>query len=177
MLKSLFAVTALLAATVGTAHAGSVTVYNQSYGQNYGQNYDQTCREFTSTVIVGNHLQQGVGTACQQGDGSWAIVAGPGVGTSFIDNGIPVAYPANNYVVNAYPQPVYYPQPVRVRYIFTDNRVYRPAPVIITRGGPGWGYYGRPIASRHFGHEYGYGRPSRDWDNGPRRDRDDHHRH
>jgi hypothetical protein len=130
-----------------TAHAGSVTIYN-------GGGYNQpTCREFTSTINVGNMLQQGVGTACLQGDGSWQIVSGPGVGSSFFDNGIPVAYPANNYVINTYPQPVYYQQPVRVRYIFAGPRnFYRPAPVIVTRG-PGWG-----------GPPYGYGRPYHGWD-------------
>ena len=175
MSKFLYTTAAALFAACGLAaapaHAGMVTVYDNSA---------PTCREFTSTITVGNTLQQGVGTACQQGDGSWQIVSGPGVGTSFYDNGIPVAYPANNYVASNtgyyndvyYGRPVYYQQPVRVRYIFAGARYYNPPPVIVTQiGGP------RYYPPRHYGHEYGWGNPHRDWDNGPRRDRDGDRRH
>jgi surface antigen len=31
------------------------------------------CREFQQTIIVGGKSQQAVGTACQNGDGTWAI--------------------------------------------------------------------------------------------------------
>ncbi len=31
------------------------------------------CREFTQTIMVGGRSQQGVGTACQNPDGSWQI--------------------------------------------------------------------------------------------------------
>jgi surface antigen len=34
----------------------------------------QVCREFTQTIMVGGRQEQGVGTACRQGDGSWRIV-------------------------------------------------------------------------------------------------------
>ncbi len=35
----------------------------------------QYCREFTQTIVVGGQQQQGYGTACRQGDGSWQIVS------------------------------------------------------------------------------------------------------
>lgn len=34
----------------------------------------QYCREFQTTIVVGGRTQQGVGTACQQRDGSWRVV-------------------------------------------------------------------------------------------------------
>jgi surface antigen len=33
----------------------------------------QYCREFTHTVTVRGHTQEGIGTACRQPDGSWQI--------------------------------------------------------------------------------------------------------
>lgn len=33
------------------------------------------CREYQQTITVGGRTQQGVGTACQQTDGSWRIVS------------------------------------------------------------------------------------------------------
>ncbi len=34
---------------------------------------NRACREFTQTIMIGGKAQQGVGTACQNPDGSWAI--------------------------------------------------------------------------------------------------------
>lgn len=34
---------------------------------------NRMCREFTQTIMIGGRSQQGVGTACQNPDGSWAI--------------------------------------------------------------------------------------------------------
>ena len=34
------------------------------------------CREYQQTITVGGRTQQGVGTACQNQDGSWSIVNG-----------------------------------------------------------------------------------------------------
>lgn len=31
------------------------------------------CREFTQTIVIGGKSQQAVGTACQNGDGTWQI--------------------------------------------------------------------------------------------------------
>lgn len=36
-------------------------------------NDGRVCREFHNTIIVGGKAQEGVGQACQQSDGSWAI--------------------------------------------------------------------------------------------------------
>ena len=36
-------------------------------------NDGRVCREFHQTIVVGGRSQQGVGQACQQSDGSWAI--------------------------------------------------------------------------------------------------------
>lgn len=34
---------------------------------------NRSCREFTQTIMIGGRSQQGVGTACQNPDGSWQI--------------------------------------------------------------------------------------------------------
>lgn len=34
---------------------------------------NRSCREFTQTIMIGGKAQQGVGVACQNPDGSWAI--------------------------------------------------------------------------------------------------------
>jgi surface antigen len=36
-------------------------------------NDNRSCREFTQTIMIGGKSQQGVGVACQNPDGSWAI--------------------------------------------------------------------------------------------------------
>jgi surface antigen len=36
-------------------------------------NSGQTCREFKQTIIIGGQAETGVGTACQNADGTWAI--------------------------------------------------------------------------------------------------------
>ena len=42
---------------------------------NYYQNpQGQYCREYTQTIVVGNHKQDGFGKACRQPDGTWQIV-------------------------------------------------------------------------------------------------------
>ncbi|WP_298379628.1 RT0821/Lpp0805 family surface protein [Azospirillum sp.] len=33
------------------------------------------CREYQTSIVVGGRTQQGVGTACQQPDGSWRVVS------------------------------------------------------------------------------------------------------
>lgn len=141
----------LLAATASTLLIGT-----QAHAQ-VGYADTTTCREFTSTITVGNRLQQGVGTACLQGDGSWAIVSGPGTGTSFIDNGIPVAYPANSYPVNN----VYYSQPAQVQYVVQRERVYVPrSNTIIISNGYGrrpWGYPHYIRGHDHHDHGWGHG--------------------
>lgn len=34
---------------------------------------NRSCREFTQTIMIGGRAEQGVGVACQNPDGSWAI--------------------------------------------------------------------------------------------------------
>lgn len=36
-------------------------------------NSGSQCREFTQTIMIGGQAKQGVGTACQNSDGSWQI--------------------------------------------------------------------------------------------------------
>ena len=103
------------------------------------------CREFTSTITVGNRFQEGIGTACLNPDGSWQIVSGPGAGTSFYDNSQPINQPVN-YVTTSN---TYYVPQSTVRYVVHDYPVtyVQPRPVIINRG-PGWArrpYNSRPI--------------------------------
>lgn len=38
----------------------------------------QPCREFTTTIIIGDQEEQGYGTACRQPDGSWQLQGEPG---------------------------------------------------------------------------------------------------
>ena len=35
--------------------------------------YSQPCREFTTTIVIGDNEYKGYGTACRQADGSWKI--------------------------------------------------------------------------------------------------------
>lgn len=52
-----------------SGNSGTITPHN------YYQTSDGTyCREYTQTINVGGHSQQGVGQACRQPDGSWQIV-------------------------------------------------------------------------------------------------------
>lgn len=49
--------------------------YGSFTPSNYYQNVDgQYCREYTQTVHVGNHTEEGYGKACRQPDGSWQSV-------------------------------------------------------------------------------------------------------
>ncbi|MDR6292156.1 MULTISPECIES: RT0821/Lpp0805 family surface protein [Inquilinus] len=40
------------------------------------QNAGRDCREFTQTIYIQGRAQTGTGTACRNGDGTWAIVNG-----------------------------------------------------------------------------------------------------
>jgi surface antigen len=42
--------------------------------QYYQSSNGQYCREYTQSINVGGRIQEGVGTACRQPDGSWRIV-------------------------------------------------------------------------------------------------------
>jgi hypothetical protein len=117
------------------------------------------CREFTSTVTIGNRIQESVGTACLNPDGSWQIVSGNNTGATFYDNG-PNSYGSNNVTYIQQPN-VTYIQPQPVNYMWRE-RVYVPSSTIIINRG-----YNRP---QHYGHSYhqrpwgwqqgrGHGRP------------------
>ena len=96
------------------------------------------CREYTQTVRVAGRLQNSYGTACQQPDGSWAMLpSAPTIGQ-------PIAPPQ---FVDASPYPAapsYYPRPV---YYYPPSPVYyAPAPSVgfssvhVGYGyGPRWG--------------------------------------
>ncbi len=62
------------------------------------------CREYTRSVMVGNKMQEGYGTACMQPDGSWQVM----------NEGQQSSVPSY-----AQPQPAFAPAPV-----------YQPAPVV-----------------------------------------------
>ncbi len=53
-----------------TGHSGTVTPVREGRRQS-----GQYCREFQSEINVGGQREKGYGTACQQPDGSWKIVA------------------------------------------------------------------------------------------------------
>jgi surface antigen len=53
-----------------TGHSGSVTPVRDGRRQS-----GEYCREFQSEINVGGQREKGYGTACQQPDGSWKIVA------------------------------------------------------------------------------------------------------
>lgn len=64
------------------APVGQTVQWNNPQTGNYGSftpnNYYQSpngqmCREFTQTITVGGQVQQGVGRACQNPDGSWQM--------------------------------------------------------------------------------------------------------
>ncbi|WP_448207059.1 RT0821/Lpp0805 family surface protein [Azospirillum sp. sgz302134] len=72
---------------VGQAYAaptGSTIRWNNPQSGNWGT-YTPTrdgtgpsgelCREYQTTISIGGQLQQGVGTACRQADGSWRVVS------------------------------------------------------------------------------------------------------
>ncbi|HEY1096485.1 MAG TPA: hypothetical protein VGF14_04530 [Alphaproteobacteria bacterium] len=146
------ATTALLLLGTGAAHA------------------DPFCREFTSNVNVGGRLQQGVGTACLNPDGSWQIVSGDNAGSTFYDNG-PDGFGSNNVTYVQPATPVYYQQP-QVNYVMRD-RVYVPSSTLIITNNR----Y-RPVYRPYRVSSYNY-RPWGGWDHGRRRgpdrhDRDDH---
>jgi len=65
-----------------TAPVGQQITWNNPESGNSGTyvatrtgrtNDGRVCREFHQTIIVGGRSQEGVGQACQQSDGSWAI--------------------------------------------------------------------------------------------------------
>jgi len=67
----------------------------------------QPCREFTTTIIIGDREEQGYGTACRQPDGSWQLVGEanqppPAVSTS------PSTSLSSSSVTIYEPPPVYY---------------------------------------------------------------------
>lgn len=49
----------------------SGTITPKQYYQNPNGQY---CREYTQSINIGGRVQEGVGTACRQPDGSWKIV-------------------------------------------------------------------------------------------------------
>ncbi len=53
-----------------TGNSGDILL-DKSYHNGQGE----YCREFTQTIFIGGEKQQGYGTACQQPDGTWRIVA------------------------------------------------------------------------------------------------------
>ena len=51
-----------------SGHSGTVTP--QEYYQTAGGSY---CREYTQTIKIGGRVEEGVGTACRNEDGTWTI--------------------------------------------------------------------------------------------------------
>jgi hypothetical protein len=134
-----------------------------------GSSYAGTCREFTSTITVGNKIQQGVGTACQQPDGSWAIVS-----AATPENG------STNTMMTDYDMatgPVYTTTPTNtVQYINVPSstvtyvdRVYVPTTSVVVGNGWYWDHGRRRYYSRRDYPRHHHGRPFQDqaW-NGPR---------
>src|SRR5579871_6127966 len=66
------------------------------------------CREYTATAVVDGKPQQTVGTACQQPDGRWQIVAAAPANEPAAAPPPTVAYPTYYYAYPYYPYP-YYP--------------------------------------------------------------------
>jgi hypothetical protein len=81
-----------------------------------------TCRETLVTLISPTHRQEGKGVACQQPDGFWKVVSGPGFGMSFWGRDTTTAYLGGSYMVNDQ----YYEQPTHVRYVVTRTSVCVP---------------------------------------------------
>ncbi|MGE0725372.1 MAG: RT0821/Lpp0805 family surface protein [Alphaproteobacteria bacterium] len=54
-----------------SGHHGWITPTNQGYDA-----AGHHCREFEQTIYVAGRAERGVGTACQQPDGTWRIVSG-----------------------------------------------------------------------------------------------------
>lgn len=53
-----------------TGHSGTITPTREGYSNSTGR----VCREYTQTIYVDGRQQTGVGQACQNSDGTWAIV-------------------------------------------------------------------------------------------------------
>lgn len=53
-----------------TGHSGTITPTREGVNNSTGR----TCREYTQTIYVDGRQQTGVGQACQNSDGTWAIV-------------------------------------------------------------------------------------------------------
>lgn len=53
-----------------TGNYGSYTPVREGTGPQ-----GQLCREYQTTIVVQGRTQQGFGTACQQGDGTWRVVS------------------------------------------------------------------------------------------------------
>lgn len=54
-----------------TGHSGTITPTREGVSNTTGR----ICREYTQTIYVGGQKQTGVGQACKNADGSWAIVS------------------------------------------------------------------------------------------------------
>lgn len=53
-----------------TGHSGTITPTREGVNNTTGR----TCREYTQTIYVDGRQQTGVGQACKNSDGTWAIV-------------------------------------------------------------------------------------------------------
>lgn len=106
----------------------------------------QPCREFITTIIIGDREEQGYGTACRQPDGSWQLVGEE-----------PQAPPPPPAEVRTYllePPPVYYGYPGG---LYGPYNIYLSFNYIHRSGGVHHGYRyldGRSFRHRHPHHVY-----------------------
>lgn len=110
------------------------------------------CREFTRTIRVGGKLQEGVGTACLQEDGSWRMQSG-----EVIEQEIAWNEPRERVIYVDRERPVYYstPYPLFSFSFHRDFDDYRPH---CGRRGGGWKHGGHRHGHGHHGHGRGHGR-------------------
>jgi surface antigen len=88
--------------------------------------YGEPCREFVTTIIIGDQEEQGYGTACRQPDGHWQLAENedstpppPSRITTYYTDPSPVYY--------GYPSGFYGPSRIYLSfdYVFRSGKIYR----------------------------------------------------
>lgn len=130
-----------------TTLAFSAAVAYASAAQAY-QGATQQCREYTRPINIGGQIQQGVGTACLQADGSWRIISDAQVPATISQPQV-----IERVVVR---EPIYVPSP---RYGYHRHRgFYGPRNGLSISFGNSWGHRPHYKHRRHYNHRRAYQR-------------------
>jgi len=109
----------------------------------------QPCREFTTTIIIGDREEQGYGTACRQPDGSWQLVGEADQAAPAVAPRQPSTTPSTGSVAIYEPPPVYYGFPTG---FYGSYNIYLSFSTVYRSGHVHYGY--RYLDGRSFRHRH-----------------------